>query len=252
MFASERHQMIFDQLQMHGKVLVKDLSKQFNVSEDCIRKDLKQLEFQGKCKRAYGGATLRESSVDHNVFERKDKDIAAKKEVAKKAFDVLENGETIFLDVSTTNILVAQLLAESDKKLIVISNMIEILQVLAKNSNLTVIGTGGSVNLELNGFIGSVTMAMLSKHNFSKCFIGTTGIDYETNQLTTFDMDDGFIKETVINNSEKSYILMENKKFGMLGTYKYIDIDTIDYIISNDKIEDKYNNYLKEHHVELI
>ena len=58
MFASERHQAIIEQLNSEGKVTVKELITRFQVSEDCIRKDLKQLELQGACKRAYGGASL--------------------------------------------------------------------------------------------------------------------------------------------------------------------------------------------------
>lgn len=251
MFTTERHQLIIEELQINGKVKVKDLSTKFEVSEDCIRKDLKQLEFQGKCKRAYGGAILRDNVSDHNVYSRIDKDVDNKMEVAKKAFEEIVDGETIFMDVSTTNILLAQLLSKSNKRLIIISNMIEILQILASNKNITVIGTGGNVNLELNGFVGSIALNMVNKHNFNKCFMGTTGIDYEFNELTTFDMIDGLIKESVINNSQSSYILMEKKKFNMIGTYKYINVDNIDYVITNNDILEETKTYLLKHNIEI-
>ena len=128
MFTSERHQKIIDTLHTEGKVMVKELAKQFEVSEDCIRKDLRQLEFQGKCIRQYGGAVLNDLHPEHNVFSRIDKNTNDKEMVAQKAFNLIQDGETIFLDISTTNLILAHKLANSERKLIVVSNMIEILK----------------------------------------------------------------------------------------------------------------------------
>lgn len=252
MFTSERHQEIITMLQQEGKVKVKELSEQFDVSEDCIRKDLKHLELQGKCKRAYGGAILVSSGKDHSVYSRKNLDLKSKHEVAEKIYDLIQEGETIFLDISTTNILVANLLANSEKQCIIISNMIEILQILSKNKKITTIGTGGNVNLELNGFVGSLALSVVSRHYFDRCFIGTTGIDYDTMQMTTFDIDDGLIKESALLNSKNKYLIMEAKKFEKCGTYKFSTMDYVDYVITNHTVDAKYANILKKHKVKMI
>ncbi|MCF0107054.1 MAG: DeoR/GlpR transcriptional regulator [Holdemanella sp.] len=252
MLTNERHADIIEKLQMTGKVLVKDLCALYEVTEDCIRKDLRLLEKQGYCKRVYGGAILVKNEIRHNVYERIDKDVDKKSIIAKKAYDEIQDGETIFMDVSTTNLILAKLLAQGNKRVIVISNMIDVLTILATNPNITVIGTGGNVNLELNGFVGSITMSIVSKHHFSKCFIGTTGIDYNMNMLTTFDMEDGLVKDLVISNSTTNYILMEDAKFKAIGGYKYIDIKKVDYIITNTEIDNKYKQYLKKHAVEVL
>lgn len=252
MFTSERHQAIIDKLERDGKVKVKELSNQFAVSEDCIRKDLKHLELQGKCKRAYGGAILKDQDFIRDVFKRKDHFSNEKKEIAEKAYALIENGETIFLDISTTNIYLATLLANGNKTCIIVSNMIDILQTLAKNPLLTVIGTGGNVNLELNGFVGAATIDIISKHTFDRCFIGTLGIVYEDLTMTTFDIDDGLVKANVIENSRNRYVVMDGHKFVDAGNYKFASLDSIDALITNTIDDQKWLKKLKKNKINIL
>lgn len=252
MFASERHQAIIEQLNSEGKVTVKELSARFQVSEDCIRKDLKQLELQGACKRAYGGAILIKEDLIRDVFKRKDHFSTEKKEIAQKAYDIIENGETIFLDISTTNIYLANLLASGNKSCIIISNMIDILQTLAKNPLLSVIGTGGNVNLELNGFVGAATIDIVSRHNFDRCFIGTLGISGDDLSLTTFDLEDGLVKASVIEHSRNKYVVMDAHKFHETGNYRFCSCDSLSAIITNDAIDAKWLKKLKKHNINIL
>lgn len=252
MFTKERHDAIIDKLRADGKVKVKELSNQFQVSEDCIRKDLKQLEYDGKCKRAYGGAIVRNEEFIRDVFQRKDHFSHEKKEIAKKAYDLIENGETIFLDISTTNIYLANLLANGNKTCIIISNMIDILQTLAKNPLLTVIGTGGNVNLELNGFVGAATMDIVSKHTFDRCFIGTLGIDENAYSFTTFDIDDGLVKAKVIENSKYCYVVMDSHKFHESGNYKFISCDKVNAIITNHNMDLNWMKKLRKTKINVL
>lgn len=251
MFTSERHTAIIEQLQKEGRVKVKDLSVEFEVSEDCIRKDLKQLELHGKCKRAYGGAIVTGEEYTRDVFKRKDHFSKEKKEIAEKAYKKIQNGDTIFLDISTTNMYLATLLANGKKTCIVISNMIDILQTLAKNPLLTVIGTGGNVNLELNGFVGAATVAIVSKHTFDISFMGTLGINEANLSLTTFDMEDGLVKAAVIANSRKSYIVMDTHKFKQFGNYNYISCHKVSGIITNNALDSTIKTKFSKNKIEI-
>ena len=133
-------------LRQFGKVRVKDLSEKFQVTEDCIRKDLKILENAGRLKRTYGGAILSQDyPLERDVVDRRNYHLEKKKIIAAKALELIRNNETIFLDISTTNIELAKLLAASRMRVVVVSNMIDILQILAKNSLITAIGTGGTM-----------------------------------------------------------------------------------------------------------
>ncbi len=119
LFAEERVERIIQLLNENQKVVVKELSKRFEVTEDCIRKDLKNLEKQGIIKRTYGGGVLRRQTAPHNddILSRNNINLEGKIKIAEKAFELIKSRETIFLDISSTNILIADKIAKGNKKI---------------------------------------------------------------------------------------------------------------------------------------
>ena len=103
MSQKKRHQQIITKLNIEGQVFVKELAVMFDVTEDCIRKDLTILEKAGKLKRVHGGAVNIRVNLHHtNVSERVELYSKEKKIIASKALDVIEKGYVIFLDISTS------------------------------------------------------------------------------------------------------------------------------------------------------
>ena len=137
MFTEERHKYILELLDQNGKILVKDLSKEFNVSESMIRKDLKVLERKNLLRRTYGGAI----TIDNNPIKIKSfnnrisENIEFKSIIAKKSFEKLSDNDTIFLDASTTSFMIAKLIVENNKQLTVITNMFEIASLITPDTN---------------------------------------------------------------------------------------------------------------------
>lgn len=253
MFAEERLGEILKILRSEGKLKVKDLSTKFDVTEDCIRKDLKLLENQGHLKRTYGGAVqIRESAHEDAVLQRKNINVSDKSIIAKKAFEIINDRETIFLDISTTNILLSKLLAESTKRLTVITNMLEIINILSNENNITVISPGGILNKNLDGFTGISTIDFICKYKFDKTFIGSCGIDVFDRSITTFEIEDGITKKAIIEAGKKNYIVMESKKFYVDGNYKFATIDDIDCIITDSIPKDEVKTVLSEYNIELM
>ncbi|MEQ8198349.1 MAG: DeoR/GlpR family DNA-binding transcription regulator [Clostridiaceae bacterium] len=253
MFAEERHQEILNILNKEGKIIVKDLSVKFDVTEDCIRKDLKSLEKQVQLKRTYGGAVLnRESSPGHYIITKRNIDVPAKNTIAMRAFNIINDMETIFLDISTTNIILSKLLAKSSKRVTVVTNMLEIVNILSGKNNITVISTGGILNKDLEGFTGVSAIKFISNYKFDKTFIGSCGIDVFDRSITTFQMDDGTTKKAVVESGKKNYIVMESKKFHYDGNYKFATIDDIDCIITDEAPAGEIKNILDEFNVEVL
>lgn len=253
MFAEERLNEIVKLLNQNGKIIVKELSKRFNVTEDCIRKDLKSLEKQGLIKRTYGGAVLnRIAAQNGDIIKRKNTNIEAKKKIAEKAFDIIRPRETIFLDISTTNILIAEKIANSNKRLTVITNMIDIISSFSDSDCVEVIGTGGVFNKELNGFIGSTAIEGIGKYKVDRAFVGSCGVNLFDKSITTFDVEDGNTKKAIIQSGKKVYLVMENKKFYIDGTYKFADIYDVNTIILDENPDEKICNLLKDIDVDII
>ncbi|WP_461204764.1 DeoR/GlpR family DNA-binding transcription regulator [Clostridium sp. DL1XJH146] len=253
MFAEERVDKILENLNKEGKIVVKNLSKEFDVTEDCIRKDLKNLEKKGLIKRTYGGAVLNRNSAHENpIVSRKNLNLDAKQKIAQKAFNLIEDMDNIFLDISTTNILLAKLIDGSNKKVTIITNMFDIVNSFSNNSSVTVICTGGVFNNELNGFVGSSAIERIEKFKVDKAFIGSCGVDMFDKSITTFQMEDGNTKAAIINAGKKVYLVMESKKFYIDGTYKFAEIYDIDGIIVDEEVDKDIQISLNELDIELI
>ena len=187
MFRGERRAKILDLLDQYGRVEVDDLASRFGVGMDSIRKDLQALAKEGKCNRVYGGATrigekdespspqparsATQSAVPQMPSVPLSAEDAGRLAVAKRAYLEIHDGDSIFLDISRTNTFLADLIARGDKQVIVTTNMIEVLQKLSNLKHVTALGTGGYLNVQLNGFVGDTTISMLEPLLFSKAFI---------------------------------------------------------------------------------
>lgn len=253
LFAEERLEEIIKLLHHDGKVIVKELSKKFKVTEDCIRKDLKNLEKQGLIQRTYGGAVFkRQSAEKSDVIIRKNVNLESKGKIAEKAFEIIQPGETIFLDISTTNILVAEKIANSNKRLTVITNMIDIIRAFSNSNFADAIGIGGIYNKHLNGFVGSTAIEDISRYKVDRAFIGSCGVNIFDKSVTTFDVEDGNTKKAIINAGKKIYVVMESKKFYIDGVYKFADIYNIDTIVVDEQPDEAVCSTLEEMDIEII
>lgn len=160
MLAEERQNAIVSQVNLNGSVLVKELSGQFGVTPDSIRKDLTLLEKRGLLKKTYGGAVkLRVNLHDFYASERKHRNVREKQVIAHKALDLIDSGDFIFLDISTANIELAKLLQEARRHLTVCTNMIEVMQLFAVNPAGAVdfLFFGDTMSHFPGGFVGSLT-----------------------------------------------------------------------------------------------
>ncbi|MEY8437818.1 DeoR/GlpR family DNA-binding transcription regulator [Atopobiaceae bacterium 24-176] len=221
MFLEERQNAIADLIAERGRVTVSDLASRFDVSDDCIRKDLKQLVEEGRAKKVYGGAIRPEAGPERVALNRVDTNVEEKRAIAERAYGLIEPGDTVFLDMSSTNHYLAQLLASGDIRCQVVSNMIDILQILATNQLVTAIGTGGTVNREFNGFVGARTVEALRPLRFDRAFIAALGVDAATGDVLTFDADDGIVKRCALERSREAYLVADAEKFGAWGTYSF-------------------------------
>ncbi len=253
LFAYERHEEILKILHKAQKVMVKELYIHFNVTEDCIRKDLNKLEKEGKLTRTYGGAVSTRKNAEitllpHRITENLD----IKKIIANKAFLLLKDGETIFLDISTTNILLAQLIAHSNLQLTIVTNMVDILKAFDNGTTCRLISTGGIYNPIINGFVGSAANHIITQYNFDKVFIGVCGINVATDSITTMELEEGLSKKTIINAGKKVYIVMENRKFQFDGPYIFATTEKLTGIITEGEPTLEIDTLLQENNILLL
>ena len=166
MFIEERHEMILKLLKENGKVNVKELSKTFGISESMIRKDLQSLEKDNRLQRTYGGAIqIKRTLIDEEDFIIKRVQINrdAKLEIAYKSLNLIQNGDIIFLDISSTSYLLAKMLLNSDKKITIITNMPLLASMIKSTNEQKFIFIGGDYNTLVGGNVGSNAIEQISK-----------------------------------------------------------------------------------------
>ncbi|MCO7136848.1 DeoR/GlpR family DNA-binding transcription regulator [[Clostridium] leptum] len=252
-FMEERQEQIVVLLNRHGKVLVKELSEQFNVTEDCIRKDLAALEKKGLLKRTYGGAVSPRSNT--HIFEvkgRKSENVAAKRAIAAKAVQLIHENDMVFLDISTTSLEIAKLILAENKTITVVTNMAEIIHFFSRRCNVQLISVGGVLDNGRDGFIGSMSIETISKFKYDLCFLGVVGVNVFHNEAATYDVTDGMTKSAILHASRRSYLLCENRKFQMDGNYNYATLDAFSGIITESPPSHEISEALKELDVEIL
>ncbi|WP_346353920.1 DeoR/GlpR family DNA-binding transcription regulator [Azotosporobacter soli] len=253
MFAQERHDEILRRLAAAGKVTVKELCLAFGVTEDCIRKDLNKLEREKKLKRAYGGAIeLRKKLTIAALDERRTENIALKRRIAAKAFRLLTPGDHIFLDTSTTNLLLADLIADSQLPLTVMTNMIDIVKAFDRSQTSTVLCTGGTYRPSINGFVGALANATIERYKFDKVFVGVGGLNLTEGYLTILEAEEGLTKKTIIDAGRAVYLLMENRKFHFDAYYKFATTNDLTGIVSEEDPGEEIRAALAEQNIVLF
>ena len=253
MFVEERHNLIISSLEKKGRIKVKDLSLEFNLTEDAIRKDLAVLEKKGLLKRVYGGAVKnRENAHYFHVVQRKNQDVDIKHKIAENALKLIKENDMVFLDISTSNIELVKLLVKSDLKVTVVTNMVEVMLQLAVPSNVHTIFIGGEFNKGKDGFTGSMAISIIKNFKFDIAFLGVVGVDVYDNSVATYVPDDVMTKKAVIKAARRKYMIMETKKFNMDGSFKYASVDSFDGIVMEKKPSDDITAQLKEYNLNLV
>ncbi|AQS10229.1 glycerol-3-phosphate regulon repressor [Clostridium saccharobutylicum] len=254
MFIEERHKQILDILERDGKVLVKDLSAQFQVSESMIRKDLQVLEKNNLLQRTYGGAiNIKRTIVNgESLLKRVEKDIDLKKIIAKKAYEQIHEGDTIFLDASSISHLLTKLLVENNRNITLITNMVEISSMIDSDSKLHVIFIGGDYSPLVGGNIGSHSNEQIKLYRCNKSFIGCSGIDLRDGNVSTGESEDAGTKKAIMSISKELYLMAPTERFNLDGIFNFSNIADFNSIITEAVPNNTIMTLLQQYDINLI
>ena len=170
MLAIERKNEILSILQKEQRVLVAELSTRYQVTEETIRRDLEKLEKEGFVKKTYGGAVLnKNSTIDMPLKIREKTNRKEKQKIAQTVASLIEDGESIMLDSSSTSLMIAQELKKK-KKLTVITNSVEVLIELSGCEGIKVISTGGTLRDSSLSLVGKMAQDALENTTWIKPF----------------------------------------------------------------------------------
>lgn len=251
MLAIERRNTILSRLETDGKVIVSDLARDFDVTEETIRRDLEKLDKEGLAKKTYGGAVANKSlNTDLPFKVRKRANVELKQHIADKIAELIHDGDYIMLDASSTAIYVVQRI-KNLKNITLITNSVEILIELADKDDWKVLSTGGSLKKGSLSLIGTSAEKMIRGFHVDIAVCSSKGVDINMG-ITDSNEKDSVIKQAIFAAADKKVLAVDSTKFDKISFVHVCDIGEIDTIVTDKQPTERWNEYLKNKNVELI
>jgi len=225
----ERHHYILDMLRRDGKILAGKLCAELGISEDTMRRDLRELAEAGKLQRVHGGA-LPASPIlpDHDSRERQSPE--AKAAIAHAVLPLLHNGQVILIDSGTTTLQVAKILPH-DLRATVITNSPPIATALAEAPLLDVMMLGGRLLKDSLATIGASVIETLSLIRADICLLGICSLHPEVG-ITTPDLDEAHVKRAMIHSAAEVVALAASNKLGTAAPYVVSPLNELTHLVT--------------------
>lgn len=249
MLKEERFQIILNKLNQDQKVLLSSMSKELNVSEYTIRRDIRELSNQGLLMVVRGGA------LPHTPGPRKLKDrmhySSEKKQIiADKALSLLQDDQVVIFDGGTSVMAVASLLPK-DLKITVVTNSFPIANILEDHEKVEIIFAGGRLLKNSGVTIGIDTIRTFQKVNADLCFLGVCSIDLSIG-VTVPHYEESEVKKTMVENSGQVIALSLFEKLGTAEPFFVCPTSNLNTIITDVSPEDPEFQLYKMHDIAVF
>ncbi len=226
---TDRKKFIMREINLHNRVLSTDLSIAMNVSDDTIRRDLKELADDGKILKIHGGAASLSFVAPFNV-QNEVYALEAKKTIAEKTLKLLKSNMVILTEGGTSILELAKMIPEN-LRMTVFTISPQVAITLSDHNNLTVISIGGNLFKNANLHVGSGTINQLADIKVDLCLLGANAFSMEGG-LSDLDWEVVQAKKALIRSAKKVAVLAISEKLNTNQTIKICDIDRIDYLIT--------------------
>lgn len=223
-----RRELIADRLAQGHPVVAATLAVEFHVSEDAIRRDLRALAAEGRCRRVYGGGLpITPASVP--MAARMDEARERKDALARAAVPLIQRRELVFLDSGSTNLALVGFLPE-DHDLTVATNSIDIAAAVLRRPDLLLIMIGGTVDPAVGGCVDAKAVQDVARMNVDRCFIGACSVSLKGG-ASAFGMADATFKRAVLAASDRSVVLATTDKLAVRAPHRVATIQEIDSLV---------------------
>lgn len=241
MLPEERRRRVAERIRESGGVTVGMIDEEFGISPMTARRDLKILEQEGRARKIHGGAVLPELARHEDSFRKRLEDSAgAKERLARGAVGLLEVGETLCVDSSTTAFHAVRRVLESGLRATVITNSAPVVGLLAEIEvpGVELVGVGGSFRKLTLSFVGPHAVRTIAGHFADKCLFSVKGVTPD-GYLTDPDPLETEVKRAMISRSEAPILMVDGSKFERRGTSVIAHVSEISRVLAADALEDR-------------
>ena len=238
MLQYERFETILNTLKQQPTVKVADLSRELGVSQSTVRRDIADLDREGKLQKVFGGAVSVNSSIEKSngpisrVHLKENIKAVEKSEVASYAASLIQDDDLVYIDAgTTTGSMIDQITCYGATY--VTDGIMHGLRLAERGFKTYLVA--GHVKASTEAITGHEAVRSLEKYHFDKAFIGTDGVDLD-NGLTTAGIEESMVKTEAIDRSNKVFILADSSKFGLVSAITFASLDA--GTIITDKLPD--------------
>mgnify|MGYP000990781968 CR=1 FL=1 len=250
MLTAQRRRQIKALLLEHKSVTVSSLARHFTVTDETIRRDLTALEGEGVLQRTYGGAFIQdgvENVIDSEL--RMTAYVDNKREIASLCHGLIQNGDTLFLDNSTTSFFIAKELR--GMRVAVMTNNLSIMKLLSKDENIKLVSLGGEFSIAEQSFYGSITVDTLQQYYVDKSFISCRTLSME-NGITESTDAWAEIRRLAIKRSNKSYLVADHTKFDRTSFASIGNYNELNAVITDKPLSQEWHEFLTNSGCEVM
>jgi DeoR/GlpR family transcriptional regulator of sugar metabolism len=252
MYREERQKIINELVDKEGSVNVSNLAKTFKVSDMTIRRDLSELERQGLIQKTYGGAVAAANlplSNEMHLYERMKLLADEKRRIANHIAHMIAPHEMIFLGSGTTTTFIAKALSFRTD-ITVLTNALTVMEELATNANMTVIGIGGFLLRNEYSFYGHFADAILNDLHVDKVIIGMRGVHPEFGLTSDFPQE-MHTDRLIINISANVIVAADRTKIGYIASSVLAPLSAAKIIVTTKGVDATCVQHIQEKGVKV-
>ena len=217
-----------------GRVGVEALAERFAVSLQTIRRDLSDLADNGQLERVHGGAVLPSGTTNIGYEERRSLNADAKSTIATACAAAVPNDASIFLNIGTSTEAVARKLL-NHRNLLVVTNNMNVANILAANADCEVIVTGGNLRRADGGLIGNLASSTIDQFKFDLAVIGCSALDRE-GDLLDFDIQEVGVSQAILRQARKTFLVADHSKFTRSAPARIASLSAIDTFFTDQPL----------------
>ncbi|MFB7978471.1 DeoR/GlpR family DNA-binding transcription regulator [Streptomyces vinaceus] len=249
MLAAERRDHLLGLLAREGKVVAKDVAADLGISEDSVRRDLRDLAAEGLCQRVYGGALpVSPAVVDYAARQSVAPD--GKQKVASAAAALVRPGGTVILDGGTTALEVAHALPR-DLACTVITHSPTVAAALLDHPQAELFLLGGRIFKHSAVACGAAAVEAAQNVSADLCLLGVTGVHPEAG-LTTGDAEEAAMKRALAARAADTYVLASSEKIGTASRFRVLPWEKTSGLITDADPHDPVVEQLKALGLEIL
>lgn len=243
-----RMQELKDYIQQHEKASIDELCQAMKVSKSTLRRDLDLLAGEGWIEKVYGGVKYRDSSQLIPYENRGVLNAEAKRRIGRRAAELVEEGDVLFLDSGTTTTYILESLA--GRHVTVLTHSISVINAACNLPEVSLFALPGLYYPKTKSFRCMDTVAFLRKYNITKAFMAASGFSRSgVTNSATWEYD---IKQYVAHNAQKVYLCLDSSKFGITRMMTYCEAEHLSGIVCEAAPGPEWLEYLADKGVELI